>query len=78
MAAKSHEEFCAQHHLITTGNCHMVAECEECLEIWNAATEAAVAQSASSECERKDCTHHPANSPCFECGPQNDHMNYTE
>ena len=40
MAAKNYDEFCEQHHLLTTGNCHMIAECEECREIWNAATEA--------------------------------------
>ena len=40
MAAKNHEEFCKSKHLLTTGNCHMVAECEECKEIWEAATNA--------------------------------------
>ena len=37
MAARTHEEFCESRHQQTTGNCHMVAECEECKEIWNAA-----------------------------------------
>jgi hypothetical protein len=37
MAAKNHDEFCKSMHLLTTGNCHMLAECEECKEIWNAA-----------------------------------------
>lgn len=32
-----HEDFCnAKHkHLLTTGNCHMRIDCEECIEIWN-------------------------------------------
>jgi len=43
MTFKSQEEFCKSKHLLTTGNCHMVATCEECQEIWHAAQESALA-----------------------------------
>lgn len=39
---KAHDDFCKTKHSLTTGNCHMKIDCEECKEIWNAATEAIV------------------------------------
>lgn len=31
---QKHEDFCKAKHLLTTGNCHMRIDCEECKEIW--------------------------------------------
>ena len=38
MASKNHDEYCKYKHTVTTGCCHMTADCEECKSIWSAAT----------------------------------------
>jgi len=49
VSAKNHDEYCKSKHSLCTGNCHMKIDCEECKNIWRAATIAAEEKTTAAQ-----------------------------